>query len=94
MLILVFKVGWTEIAQRRVLALAIVENLDVLDDGFAGCSRCWPWLAMNQLLFQSCKETLDDSVIPTIASSAHAANDASVIKRFAVISTGVLATTV
>jgi hypothetical protein len=71
-----FEVCRADIAQRRVLAVAVVEGLDVLGDGLTRLADRRPWSAMDEVLLQGREEAFDDGVIPAVALSAHAADDA------------------
>src|SRR5258708_37822115 len=64
-----------DVPQRGVPALAVVEHLDVLDDG---CPRLRPrgeGGAVDQLLLERGEEAFHGGIVPAVGTAAHAAGD-------------------
>jgi hypothetical protein len=77
-----------------VEALAIVENLDVLEDGGPQLEAGSPATLVDELGLDSCEEALGYGVVPTVALAAHADVDTQVGEGTSVLLTRVLATAV
>src|SRR6188508_2522263 len=71
-MVAVFELGRREVAEGGMAALAIVEGLDVLEDGGPGLLAGGPGLAMEQLGLEGGEEALGDGVVPTGAGTADA----------------------
>jgi len=67
-----FEVCGADIAQRRVLAVAVVEGLDVLGDGLTRLADRRPWSAMDEVLLQGREEAFDDGSSSAAESHRHA----------------------
>src|SRR5438270_12438649 len=80
-----------DVPQRRVPALAIVEDLDVLDDRRTGLRSGGEVGVMDQLLLQRGKKALHGGIIPAVAAAAHAARNAVPRQKALVMVAGVLA---
>jgi hypothetical protein len=63
-LLFVFDGG--EVAQRAVEPLAVVEDLDELDDGPADLGDRGPRLPVDQLFFDGGEPALADGVVPAL----------------------------
>ncbi len=81
----------TEIAQRGVTAFAIVPDFDPGEDRAPRLFSCLEASAVDHLFLQTGKEALGRSVVPAVASAAHAAYDPDFLKPLLVIVAGVLA---
>src|SRR3954451_17471049 len=66
---------WGEISERGVPALAVVEDLDVLEDRAAQVGLGWPAAAVDELLLQGREEALGDGVVVAVAAAAHRLRD-------------------
>jgi hypothetical protein len=78
-----------------VSPLAIVEDLDVLEEFPAGLlARLWPSSPRKQLRLQRAEETLHNSVVPTVAAPTHAGSEPMPGEPLAITSGGVLAAAV
>ena len=64
-----FVVCGTEVAKRRVAALAIVEALDVLEDGARRIGTRRPTAPVQEVEIQGREEALRHSVVPAVARS-------------------------
>jgi len=71
-MVAVFKLGRREVAEGGVSALAVVEGLDVLEDGGLGLPSGAPGLTMEQLGLEGGEEALGDGVVPAGAGAANA----------------------
>src|SRR5947209_7914935 len=84
----------TDVADRGVTALAVVPDLDPLED----CSsRLLPGLeasSVDHLFLETGKEALGGRVVPAVALSAHAAHDPGFFEPFLVVVAGVLASSI
>ena len=67
----------TEIAQRRMPSLPIVEHLDVFEDGALGFLPCGKCVLGNQFGLEGAEETRHRRVVPTVPLAAHAASNAT-----------------
>src|ERR1043165_10224829 len=74
---LVFEVGGTDVAERRVTTPAVVEGLDIVEDGGARRVSCGEFSAVDELDLERRKEALRDRVVPAVALAAHAADEPS-----------------
>src|SRR6185436_43834 len=74
-MVAVFEVGWREVAEGGVAASAVVEGLDVLEDGGPGLLAGAPGLAVDQLGLKGGEEALGDGVVPAGAGAADALAD-------------------
>jgi len=61
-----FELGRCEVAKGGMAALAIVEDLDVLEDGGSRVLAGGPGLAMEQLGLEGGEEALGDGVVPQV----------------------------
>lgn len=84
------KFNGAEVAQGRVQPLAIVPNLDELEDGGSrfGLGRK---LLVSTFSFQGGVETFDDRIVVTISRAAHADDTVGFLQQFQVSPTGILA---
>jgi uncharacterized membrane protein YebE (DUF533 family) len=73
-----------------VQTAAIVENLDVVEEGVAQEGPIRPRATVDKLLFEGSEEGLGDSVVPTIAFAAHADGNAESRKLRAIVRARVL----
>src|SRR5688500_8209655 len=71
-MVAVFEVGWREVAEGGMAALAVVEDLDVLEDSGSGLLPGGPGLAVQQLGLEGGEEALSDRVVPARAGMADA----------------------
>jgi hypothetical protein len=71
-MVAVFEVGWREVAEGGMAALAVVEDLDVLEDSGPGLLPGGPVLAVEQLGLEGGEEALGDGVVPAGAGAADA----------------------
>src|SRR5688500_13056562 len=71
-MVAVFEVGWREVAEGGMAALAVVEDLDVLEDSGSGLLPGGPGLAVQQLGVEGGEEALSDRVVPARAGMADA----------------------
>ena len=70
-MVAVFEVGWREVAEGGMAALAVVEDLDVLEDGGPGLLPGGPGLAVQQLGLEGGEEALGDGVdAPMVCQAA------------------------
>jgi hypothetical protein len=67
-----FVVCRTEVAERGVGALTVVEALDVLEDRAPRCSTGWPAVPREQVELEGREEALGDGVVPAVARPAQA----------------------
>src|SRR5262245_26218260 len=80
----------TEIAERRISPLSVVEDLEVLEQVGARLRAGGPRGTMNELDLQRREETLGDGVVPAVAPPAHAADDPVLRQDALVAAAGVL----
>ncbi len=85
---------WCAVADARVSPLAIVEDLDVLEECGSGFTSGGEPGSMHELGFKRAEEALHGSIVQAIALSAHGGLDAMEPKQFAIVTTGVLHPTV
>lgn len=78
---LLFIPGWTEIVQRRMAALPIVKDLNILKDGLPGLLARLVGVPSRPLPFERPNEALRGGVVVAIAFAAHTDLDASVCKQ-------------
>jgi len=64
--------GRTEVVERAVNPLPIVENLDELEDRPANLSFGRPRLAVNEFFFERRKPALPNGVVPALAFAGKA----------------------
>src|SRR5690606_8428732 len=83
-----------DVAERRVETLAIVEHLDVIEEGGVQLCVGRPGLAVDELVLQRAEEALGDGVVPAISLAAHADLDAGLGESLAVGAARVLASPV
>src|SRR5437867_12027692 len=69
---LLLKFGGRLVIQRAVQPSAIVECLDVIEEGPIDLCRSEPLLAVNELGFQCAEERFHGGIVVAIARSAHA----------------------
>src|SRR5918996_3910789 len=74
-MVAVFELGRRAVAEGGMAALAVVEGLDVLEDGGPGLLPGGPTLAMEQLGLEGGEEALGDGVVPAGAGAADALAD-------------------
>src|SRR5918997_256153 len=74
-MVAVFELGWREVAEGGMAALAVVEGLDVVEDGGPGLLAGPPGLSVEQLGLEGGEEALGDGVVPTGAGAADALAD-------------------
>src|SRR6185295_16840479 len=89
-----FDFQWRLVTQGRVKPLAIVEDLDVLEDGGAQLDTPRPASLVDELGFDGGEEALDDGIVPAVAFATHADCDALSSELGAVLSACVLAAAV
>jgi hypothetical protein len=77
-----------------VETLAIVEHLDVIEEGNAQLRVGRPGLAVDELALQRAEEALGDGVVPAVPLAAHADLDAGLGEGLAVGAARVLASAV
>ena len=70
-----FVLDGREIAERAVQPLAVVEDLDELEDGPAGLDTRRPGLAVDELLFQCREPAFGHGVVPALAGSRERLGD-------------------
>src|SRR5205807_7533574 len=80
-----------DIPQRRVAALVVVEDFDVLDDRRTGLRAGGEVSVLDQLFLQRSKEALHRGVIPAVGTATHAAGNAVPGQEALVMVAGVLA---
>ncbi len=71
----------TEISERRVQPVWIVEAFEVISDGVLGCPPRRPRLAVNEPGLERRKKALSDGVVPAVTCAAHRADDAMVAQH-------------
>ena len=71
-------------------ALSVVEDFDVVEDGFSGGFTGRIVFMIHAFGFQGVKKALGDGVIPAVAFTAHALPDAVLLEQFSVTVRGVL----
>ena len=64
--------------------VGVVKRFDVVCDGGSCFTEGRPGASVDKVFFQGRKEALDDGIVPTVASAAHAAADARVTEHRAV----------
>src|SRR5262249_22459780 len=67
-----FKLHGTDVTNRGMAPLAIVEDVDVLPDCYSGCRPRLIDLMVDELSFESAEEALGNGVVPAVAFAAHA----------------------
>src|SRR5690242_17664076 len=67
---------WGFVVQGRVQSLAIVENLDVVEEGSPQLHASCPGAAVDEFGLEGREEGLGDGVVPAVALSTHAHLDA------------------
>jgi len=70
-----FVVCRTEVAERRMAALAVVEGLDVLEDRAPRGGARRPAVPVQEVELEGREEALGDGVVPAIAWPAEAGTD-------------------
>src|SRR5437868_15361946 len=83
--VLAFEGDRAEITERRVPSLPVVEDLHVLEDCRACLCAGRPVATRDEFPFQCREEALGDGVVPAVAASAHAADDAVRRQELAVV---------
>ena len=78
-------------AQGRTEPLAVVEDLDELEDGLAGPGQRGPGVAVDQLVFQGREPALADGVVPALGRPGEALDDVVCLEELGEIVRGVLA---
>src|SRR5262245_48963379 len=73
---------------------AVVEDLDVFEDGVVQLEARRPAPTVDELVLERCEEGLDDGVVPAVAFATHADGDTQLGQRLAVLRARVLATAV
>lgn len=66
-----FKVGWGLVVKTGVESGAIVEGLDVIEDGGASLGAGGEAMMIDQFVFEAAKEGLDEGVIVAVGFAAH-----------------------
>src|SRR5688572_16508136 len=74
--------------------MVVIENFDVLANGFCGVVSSKPLVAIDELLFQCGEEALSNGVVPALAGAAHAHDGARQFEHVAIGLGSVLASTV
>ena len=70
---------------------AIVEGLDVIEDGGAGLGAGGEAMMIDQFVFEAVKERLDEGVVVAVAFAAHGSTQTVLSEHLAVASAGELA---
>src|SRR5438128_2734265 len=78
------------IAERRVLASAVIIQLDILEDRSAGLGAGTPLAWINQLHLQGGEKALRHCVVPAVCPPAHTANHVMLVEHLPVLVTGIL----
>jgi len=78
------------IAEGRMLTLPIVEDLDVFEDVLLGFVSGDILSLMYQLTLERSEETFDARVVPAVAFTAHARNEAVLSESVLVAQRGIL----
>ena len=73
---------------------AIVEGLDVMEDGGAHLGEGSEAMMVNQFVFESAPEGFDKSVIVAVAFASHGSGQVVLSEELAISSTGELATAI
>ena len=66
-----FKIDRAEIVKTGVKSDAVIEGLDVVEDGCASLGEGGEALMIDQFVFEAAPEGLDEGVIVAIAFAAH-----------------------
>src|SRR5829696_8848271 len=82
------------VVECRVAALAVVEDLDEIEDRRAQPGSGRPGVAVEQLAFQRGEEALGDGVVQRIPDRSHGSDEAGGVQAAAVGERGVLAAVV
>src|SRR5258708_34142236 len=82
-----------QVAEGRMPALSVVEQLDVFEQRAAGLLARAPLSLVDQLDFERGEETLGHRVVPAVSDPAHAAQDSVCRQQLPVFPAGVLAAT-
>src|SRR5215510_4097956 len=82
------------VVQRGVTPLTVVEAFDELGDLVSRRGSILPSPSIDKLLLQRREEALGDRVVPARALAAHAGCDPVLVQYGAVVTTGVLASSV
>src|SRR5206468_7937686 len=91
---LLLKFGGRLVIQRAVQPSAIVECLDVIEEGPVDLCRSEPRLAVNELGFKRAEERFHAGVVVAVARRAHAGEHLMVLEQLAIIGAGILAAAV
>ncbi len=89
-----FKFYRRQVAIVGMESLSVVEDFDVVEDGFSGRVTGGIVFMVYAFGFQGVKEALGDGVVPAVAFTAHALLDAVLLEQFSVAVGGVLTASV
>jgi hypothetical protein len=71
-----FEIGWGKAAEGGVDALAIIERLDVVEDGGAGLAVGGEVAAVDELEFEGAPEALHGGVVVAVSAATHGGDEA------------------
>jgi len=83
-----------QVAEGRMPALTVVEQLDVFEHRAAGLGGCGPTSLVGQFKFARGEEAFRHRVVPAVATAAHAAQDSMSGQQLLIFVAGVLAAAV
>ena len=66
-----FKIGWALVVKTGVESGAVVEGLDVIEDGGTSFGESGEAVVVNQFVFEAAKEAFDKGVIVAVAFASH-----------------------
>ena len=66
-----FKIGWALVVKTGVESGAVVEGLDVIEDGGASFAEGEEAVVVNEFVFEAAKEAFDKSIIIAVAFASH-----------------------
>ena len=90
-IVLLFIIQWTEITQRRVQSLTIIEYLNVIKQAATSLILAFVSDTVDALDLQRGKPTLNRRIVVTISFTTHAGDHSVNGERILEISTGILA---
>lgn len=89
--ILLFEISRRTIPNRRMDALVVVKDFDVLKDAFLGFGTGRIFVQVDQFIFYDTVKGFNASIIEAVAFTAHAADHGVDLKLLLVLMRGVLA---
>ena len=89
-----FKIGWALVVKTGVESGAVVEGLDVIEDGGTSFGEGGETVVVNQFIFEATKKAFDKSVIVAVAFASHGSGQIVLSEELAISGTGELATAI